>query len=122
MRKRILILDDSPLALDVSQQALEAAGFDVSTALNLEQLEKLRATLPPDLILIDVQMPEAFGDDVAMAIRRTRQDRVPLVLFSNLEPADLARRAKGAGADGFISKRDGLQRMVDQVKALVGGA
>ncbi|HEX8789936.1 MAG TPA: response regulator [Polyangiaceae bacterium] len=118
-RRRVLVFDDSALTLQLVHDALERAGFDVVTAIDLDSFEARRSELQPDLILVDVQMPEAFGDDVAATLRGARGVRVPILLVSNLEPAELAERARDASADGWISKRQGVQEIVRRVKELL---
>lgn len=117
--KRILVLDDSPLALELAQTALQREGYEVVTALDLTDFEARRAEAPPDLILVDVQMPEAFGDDVAMTLRGARGVHTPIVLLSSLEDSELARRAAEAEADGWISKRAGIGELVRRVKEIL---
>jgi len=119
LRKKVLIFDDSPLVLELTQQALERAGYAVATALDLTAFETVRASIAPDLILVDVQMPEAFGDDVASTLRGARGVRVPILLVSNLEDSELERRAREAEADGWVSKGAGLQELVRRVKELL---
>jgi DNA-binding response OmpR family regulator len=118
-QKRILVFDDSPLVLAVTQEALEREGFAVDTAVDLDTFEARRAASSPDLILVDVQMPEAFGDDVASTLRGARGVKVPILLVSNLEEVELARRADEAEVDGWISKRAGVQELVRRVKELL---
>jgi DNA-binding response OmpR family regulator len=118
-RRRVLVFDDSALTLQMVQDALEGAGFEVATAIDLDSFEARRSELQPDLILVDVQMPEAFGDDVAATLRGARGVRVPILLVSNLEPGELAERAQGASADGWISKRQGVQELVRRVQELL---
>jgi DNA-binding response OmpR family regulator len=119
-RRRVLVLDDSPFVLELTQQALEREGFMVSTALDLTAFERVRAAAAPDLILVDVQMPEAFGDDVASTLRGARGVATPILLVSNLEERELERRASEAEVDGWISKRAGLEALVQRVKELLG--
>jgi DNA-binding response OmpR family regulator len=114
--KKILVFDDSPLVLELTQHALESAGFAVAAAADLTAFEQARATMVPDLILVDVQMPEAFGDDVASTLRGARGVKVPILLVSNLEDAELQRRAAEADVDGWISKRGGMTELVRRVK------
>ena len=118
-RKKVLVFDDSPFVLAVTQLALEREGFRVATALDLVAFEEARAALGPDLILVDVQMPEAFGDDVASTLRGARGVRVPILLVSNLEEQELERRAAEAAVDGWVSKRQGLPELVRRVKELL---
>lgn len=117
--KRVLVLDDSPLALELTQAALEREGFQVVTALDLVAFEARRAEAPPDLILVDVQMPEAFGDDVATTLRGARGVRTPILLLSSLDDHDLAHRAAAAEVDGWISKRAGVDELVRRVREIL---
>jgi DNA-binding response OmpR family regulator len=117
-KKMVLILDDSAVTLDLLRLALERAGFAVTTALNLASFER-GAALAPDLILVDVQMPEAYGDDVASTLRGARRVRVPILLISNLEETELQRRAAEADVDGWISKNAGVDEVVRRVTEIL---
>ncbi len=119
MRKFILVLDDSPLVLGIVSDALKQAGFDVALASNLRAFERHMARTVPDLILLDVNMPEAFGDDVGAVLKGVRKLTVPIWLVSNLDAAVLAERARDAGLDGFISKRAGVQALVEKVRGIL---
>jgi DNA-binding response OmpR family regulator len=118
-KKRVLLVDDSPMVLDIARDALEDAGFQVLTANDLNELENLRQTGEPDLILMDVQMPEAFGDDVAMVLKMVRGVNTPIYLLSNLDEEELAERAEDAECDGYIWKRAGIDALVDRVKEIL---
>jgi len=120
-KRTVLILDDSAVTLDLLRLALERAGFAVTTAINLASFER-SAAMAPDLILIDVQMPEAYGDDVANVLRGLRNVTVPVLLFSIMDEAELADRAKAAEVDGYIHKGAGLDEMVRRVRALLDRA
>lgn len=116
-RKTVLVIDDSRMVLDLTQAALEGAGFAVAVAQDLTTFERERARVSPDLILVDVQMPEAFGDDVASTLRGAYGVKIPILLVSTLDEEELALRARGAGADGWVSKRNGLAELVRCVRA-----
>lgn len=119
--RRVLIIDDSPLVLELTRSALESAGFSVATASTLDAFEAERARQAPDLILVDVQMPEAFGDDVAATLRGAYGVDVPILLLSSLEEAELATRATNANASGFISKKAGIQTLIGKVTQAIEG-
>jgi len=121
-RRAVLVLDDSPLVLAVTRFALEAAGFEVAAAEDLETFERLRTAFRPDLMLIDVQMPEAFGDDIASTLRGWHGVRAPILLVSSLEESELARRARAAEASGYVLKEAGMTALVDRCKELLGSA
>lgn len=115
--KRILLVEDSPVIRAAVTEALTAAGLQVAARAAFDELME-HGIDGYDLILMDVQMPELFGDDVASVLR----DRVatPIYLFSSLPPDELAERAKAAGLDGFIHKGDGVDHLVARVREIVG--
>jgi DNA-binding response OmpR family regulator len=121
-RGTVLLLDDSPLVLAVTRFALEGAGFEVAAAEDLATFERLRTTCSPDLILIDVQMPEAFGDDIVSTLRGWHGVRVPILLVSGLGEAELARRASAADASGYVLKEAGMTALVARCRELLGSA
>jgi two-component system, OmpR family, alkaline phosphatase synthesis response regulator PhoP len=118
-RKTILIMDDSDILLELAKHALETAGFRVFAARNLGELESHGDAASFDLILMDMQMPEAFGDDVATVLRHARNVTAPIYLFSSLPEAELDQRAREAGLDGFISKSAGLDALVERVRLIL---
>ncbi|HEY0993077.1 MAG TPA: response regulator [Kofleriaceae bacterium] len=121
-RKSILVFDDSPFALALTRAALESAGFEVAVAGDLSSFERQRVTFDPDLILVDVQMPEAFGDDVASTLRGWHGVQVPIVLLSSLDQGELERRAQRAQASGYICKGAGMSELVRRCRELLEAA
>lgn len=121
-RKKVLVIDDSPMMLELAKEALQQAGFEAFVTSNLAEMEVIREREQPDLILLDVQMPEAYGDDVANVLRGLHKVTVPVLLFSILDEQELAARAQAAEVDGYVFKGAGLDEMVRRVKALIGDA
>jgi DNA-binding response OmpR family regulator len=119
--KRVLVIDDSPFILEATKAALTDVGFEVEVAQDLREFEA-HCNTEHDLILIDVQMPEAFGDDLAMLLRVGRKMKTPIFLLSSLPDDELVRRAKEAEVDGYISKRTGMEAMVKRVQEILGVA
>ena len=111
--KRILLMDDSDLFLALVGTALADAGYLVTTARDLGELDRRPAEV--DLVLMDVQMPEAFGDDLGMVLRHVRGSAAAIYLLSSLDPDELGRRAAEAGLDGYISKHVGVEGVVARV-------
>ncbi len=122
--KRILLVDDSEIFLAVMRNALEAAGYEVVCANDLAELARVREQPRDDiaLVLMDVQMPEVFGDDIAFTMRHAYGVGIPIYLLSSLDDADLAERVKWAELDGFISKNVGTDMVVEAVRRIIGGA
>ena len=117
--KRVLIVDDSPVILMAARHVLVEAGFDVETRSGVDDLAAKGVT-GFDLILMDVQMPELFGDDVASILRNDREIKTPIYLFSTLPNEELAVRARDARVDGFISKDLGMANLVGEVRRILG--
>jgi DNA-binding response OmpR family regulator len=118
---RILLVDDSALLLDMARAALEEAGFTVDAKSDIAELDAVQGD-DIDLVLMDVQMPELFGDDIAGVLRNLRGFTAPIYLFSSLDDDELDARARRAGIDGFISKRAGVEALVVRVKDILGDA
>lgn len=118
----VFVLDDSELVLELAKEALVAAGHEVFTAQDLAQFEANAAAHRPDILVLDVNMPEVFGDDVATVLRGVRGWTMPILLVSSMDEAELARRAHEAGADAWISKRNGVDAMVNRVTALLASS
>ena len=118
--KRVLILDDSSIVLELVGEALEAAGYVAVTAPDLAHLERGLAERP-DLLVVDVNMPEAYGDDVGAVLRDVRGLAVPIVLFSSIPESELAARAVEAGFTDYVSKDAGVEALVAKVVSILQG-
>lgn len=116
--KRILLVEDSPIIQAAAKHALTEAGYEVEVRGDFEELIA-GGVEGFDLILMDVQMPELYGDDVASVLRHERGVTTPIYLFSSIDPGELAERAAEARVDGFISKQDGIEHMVERVREIL---
>jgi DNA-binding response OmpR family regulator len=121
-KKTVLVLDDSVIVLETLDAVLRAGGFEVKTALTLEELERQRKSCQPDLFVLDVQMPEAFGDDVGQLLRDVRRVGVPIILFSSLSERALAERTAEAGLTGYVSKAAGVGALLERIQGILGVA
>ena len=100
----VLIVDDHPAFRKSARHLLEAEGFAVVGEAEdgrsaLEQVEKLA----PDLVLLDIQLPDIDGFEVAEELRR-RGDRAKIVLTSSRDAGDYGARIAESGARGFVPK------------------
>jgi DNA-binding response OmpR family regulator len=116
--KRILLVDDSPLIRESAAQALTTAGYHVAVRAAFDELIE-HGLDGFDLILMDVQMPELYGDDVAFTLRGERGVTTPIYLFSSIDEDELAGLADDAGVDGYISKNAGLEELVARVRTIL---
>ena len=114
--KRVVVVDDSEVVLLMTSAALQSAGYEVKTLMRWEELDGALKEFRPDLILFDVNMPEMYGDFALMFFKEERDiTDIPILLYSDIDVGELEQRAKDCGADGFVSKTWGVERMVEVV-------
>ena len=114
-RRRIVIMDDSESALEIAAGLLEQAGYEVASARTLDELVAA-VDHPVDLVLMDVEMPDADGDQLAVTLRHIRRLDAPILLYSALDEVELAARARVAEVEGYLRKSADPEAML----ALVG--
>lgn len=115
--KKVFIVDDSEFILAAASEALRHANYDVESLTRWEDLDKQLKTSSPDLILMDVNMPEMTGDYALMFFKEQRGiSHVPILLFSDINVKELEKRAQECGADGYISKGWGIERLLEEIK------
>lgn len=119
-KKRVLVMDDSEIVLETVKAVFAANGFDVCAVANLNELEMKWQTYQPDVFILDVQMPEAFGDDVGQLLKDVRGVGVPILLFSSLDEGMLAQRARDAGLTGYVPKAEGVPALLSRVVEVLG--
>lgn len=119
MLARVLVIDDSQVLLELTVSALRSAGYEAAGATDLASLDQQLSTGPFDLILVDVKMPEMFGDDVVEFLKQQRGLKARLLLYSDIPDDELMRRVASSGADGAISKSTGIDGVLAAVDAEV---
>jgi CheY-like chemotaxis protein len=101
----ILIVDDTPANLNVLSAILSKRGYRVRAAPNGQGALKTARRMPPDLILLDIQMPDMNGYEVCRALKSDAQTRhVPVIFISALDDALDKVEAFQAGGVDYVSK------------------
>jgi DNA-binding response OmpR family regulator len=120
MKTNILVVDDEPDLLELIDTNLTAAGFNVSTVADgREALQQARA-LKPQLILLDVMLPELDGLEVCKMLRRDPATRsIPIVMLT-ARAAEIDRvLGLELGADDYVTKPFSVRELVLRVKKLL---
>jgi len=119
-RLRILLLDDSEISLEMGAHILEERGYRVAKARNLLEFEEHFGRFRPDLILTDVQMPDIAGNELVRILKQDYEtEKIPVILFSSKPASELAVLAEQSGADGYLSKSEGVEKLGEMVDDLV---
>jgi DNA-binding response OmpR family regulator len=115
--KTVLLVEDNKKLNVINRRALEDEGYEVLTALTLADARERLADSDPDVILLDVLLPDGNGIDFCAEIRG-RTDAHILFLTSKTDRADRIR-GLGTGGDDYISKPYHLAEMLARVGAAV---
>ncbi len=117
---KILVVDDTPRNVKLLADLLAVKGYSVVTAASGREALAQLAAAQPDLVLLDVVMPEMSGYEVCRKIRdNPATAMLPVVMVTALDPAE--ERVKGieAGADDFLTKPINQAELLARVKSLL---
>jgi len=113
--RRILVVDDEPRMVRFVRMNLELEGYQVSTASNgLEALDKVREEIP-DLVILDIMMPEMDGYETLERIRQV--STVPVIMLTVKAEEEDKVRGLELGADDYVTKPFSPRELVSRVKA-----
>lgn len=105
MKKRVLVLDDSELVLEMAKDFLVESGFDVAVAMDLMEANSHLFKYDPHVIVIDVMMPMLSGDKTARVLKQNKNtSQIPILLLSSKPEDELRRLVAESGAEGFLRK------------------
>jgi len=118
VRKRILVVDDSEIVLDMARQALEEGDFEVVTATSaMEANEYIFCENKPALIIMDVMLPMLDREQKAKMLKENELTReIPILLLSSKPENELRWLVQESGADGFLRKPFTKRLMVAKVE------
>jgi CheY-like chemotaxis protein len=117
LRRRVLVVDDDPEIVTFLATLLELEGIDSTVATSAAAaLEKLDHVVP-NLVLLDIAMPDRDGLDLCRALKKDPRTRnVPVFVVSARPGKDVVERALAAGAEEFIRKPFENQELISRIR------
>lgn len=120
--KKILMIEDEKIIVDLLKRKLEQAGYQVSAGKDgIEGLEKMRKD-KPDIILLDIVMPRMGGLEVMEEMEKDNDLKdIPVVIISNSgQPVELDRAKKLGAKDWLVKTEFDPQEVIKKVKKQIG--
>ena len=116
---RLLVVDDEPTLRELLSATLRFVGFRVVSAATGAEALAVAGDEPPDLVLLDVMLPDMDGFEVVRRLRRSRAGRVPvLFLTARTESADKITGLT-LGGDDYVTKPFDLPELVARIRAIL---
>ena len=118
---KILVVDDTEINLRLMEAVLEPAGYDILKASFGEESVRIAEEDEPDLILMDISLPDISGTEALNRIRKTKFGNNPIVAVTAHAMRGDKEKFEAAGFDGYISKPIDIQDTLKVVKELLEG-
>lgn len=119
---KIAIIEDDLAISQMYRIKFEAEGFEVETAENGKVGLELAESMKPDIILLDLMMPEMTGDEMLAKLRATEWGKdMKVIILTNMGEQEVPENVRSLGVTSFILKADMTPRQVaDLVKVELG--
>ncbi len=115
---RVLVVDDEPNIVDVISMALRFQGFEVESAGTGADALAAVASFAPDLIVLDVMLPDMEGFDVARRLGAQRA-RVPILFLTARDATDDKVRGLTIGGDDYVTKPFSLEELIARIRSVL---
>jgi two-component system response regulator VicR len=102
---KILLVEDDFFIAEIYMRSLQKAGFEVVSAATGSQAVEMIAKEKPDLVLLDIMLPDFDGFEVLERVNKQKlETRLPIIMVSNLGDDESISKATGLGADDYMVK------------------
>ena len=120
MGKRILYIEDNPENRMLMRRVLMAEGYDIDDAVDGQSGMQKAAERPPDLILMDINLPEIDGYEVTARLKQLpNMQGVPIIaVTANVMKGD-REKTLAAGCDGYIQKPIDIDLLPSQIESFL---
>jgi two-component system, OmpR family, response regulator len=117
-RTKILVVDDEENITDLVATALRYEGFDVAVAADAREAERTVSTFRPDLLILDIMLPDLDGFEVARRLTFAGT-RVPVVFLTARDATEDKVRGLTLGGDDYVTKPFSLEELIARVRAVL---
>jgi two-component system KDP operon response regulator KdpE len=114
---RVLVVDDEPQILRAMRINLKARGYEVATAADGREALEAAVAHPPDLVVLDLGLPDIDGVDVIAGLRGWTE--VPILVLSGRSGSSDKVEALDAGADDYVTKPFGMDELLARLRAML---
>ena len=119
-KPKILVVDDSNTNVVLLGAVLEKEGYDVETALSAKEAFKCIEKSRPDLILLDILMPQTNGLEFLESLRKhAKYSGIPVIMVSAVGNDENKKLAKKLGAQDFFEKPVDISMIIKKIRLLV---
>ena len=121
-KKKILVVDDELDALDAIKKRLQARNYLVVTISDAKKVSQVAQKEIPDLILLDIIMPDMNGYEICELLKQNSQTRnIPIILLTGerLEPKSITDRCLKLGANSFILKPIDIEVLFTEIEKVL---
>lgn len=118
MFKKILITDDEKESLEMLAAALEKKGFEIITALDGRKACQKIKEENPDLVILDLVMPQFGGWDVLVWMRKEFKTDTPVIILSALAQMSDFKKSYDLEADLYVTKPVNIKELIKAISAL----
>ena len=116
--EKILVIDDSSTNIVLLDALLQREGYEVITSLGATEGLKYVENLKPDLILLDLLMPEVNGFDFMKSFNKMNHDKdIPVIIVSAVGTSENKKISKELGAANFINKPVDIPALLNLIKS-----
>lgn len=115
---RILVIDDEPGITDLLSTSLRFVGFDVRTAATGHEALSVAAEWRPELLVLDVMLPDMDGFEVCSRLR-DRSAGIPVVFLSARDRSEDKVSGLTIGGDDYVTKPFGLEELIARIRAVL---
>lgn len=119
MNMKILAIDDQPIILKSISHKLGKSGFEVITADSGAEGLRMFSSELPDLVILDLNMPDIDGFAVIQKLRQEMSSKIPIIIMSGVNDEAKIVEAFSMGVDDYIQKPVGINEVVVRVKRLL---